>query len=225
MKTAFTFLIMLFAAATACAQSNILDTELPKWEIGADFLTFIDTTGRFQSYLIVKKRIGDRTKLRSRIGFTFEEIRNRPNNYPETDLLSGGPFGLLGSIGVEHYVRRGRASFFVGAEGVGSIFRHWERTDTDTRPRAVPPTIVKYRQYYSNQYYGLSLLAGVSVRVIDRFVISFDSAFRLGYQREYYNADTWLGDPLVLNSFGGRTLKRYIADFRPLSSFYFIYEF
>lgn len=225
MKTAFTFLVMLFAAATACAQSNALDTELPKWEIGADFLTFIDTTGHFQSYLIVKKRIGDRAKLRSRIGFTFEERRNRPNTFSETNLLSGGPFGFLGSIGVEQYVNTGRASFFIGAEGVYSIYRQWGRDDTDTRPHASPPTIRKYRQYYSNQYFGIHLLTGMSVRVLDRFAISFEGALRLAYRREYNNADTWTGDPLVLASSGGRTLKRYIADFRPLSSVYFIYEF
>lgn len=216
---------MLFAAATACAQSNALDTELPKWEIGADFLTFIDTTGRFQSYLIVKKRIGDRAKLRSRIGFTFEERRNRPNNFPETSLFFGGPFGVYGSLGIEHYIRKGRVSFFIGAEAFGSHYRLWENVDTDTRPHANPPTIIEYRNLYTDQSFGVNFLSGINCRVWDRFVISIESNLRLGYRRESSDVNNWQGDPLRLVSYGGRTLKRYLVDLRPISAIHLIYEF
>lgn len=152
MKNTILILILLFCysrgygqAETSPPEPHVAEAEVGRWELGVDLLPLIDTSYFLPASVLVRYRLSDKLKLRARPGITFEEGRNRPNSLPETDLLSGGEFGAYLSAGLEWYVKTGRVSVFFGAELFGSFFRRIERVDTDTRPFANPPTIVRIR--------------------------------------------------------------------------------
>ena len=78
---------------------------------------------RFKSYFILKYRISEHKKLRTRLGFRYYEAKRLPNAFSDKFLSSGGPLGFYGSFGFEHYLKKGRAALFLGSEISGSFFR------------------------------------------------------------------------------------------------------
>lgn len=235
----------LFLNTIAFGQSKFdtSDHKGGKWEVGVDLYSAFFTGKKLRSLsheelldpnrtlidlpilqnsIIVKRKLSNRTKLRTRLGFTYEEQENRPNRAPETNFLSGGPLGGYLSTGMERYFHKGRVSAFFGGEVFGYFFRHVQRVDSKNviGPGYTSRTV---RDYYSDQQYGMNSLLGIDVRIVNHLFLSAEVSLRLAYRQQYTDrVEHWDG---IVYSSGGVTLKRFIVSAEPISAVNLIYHF
>ncbi len=236
MKFLISLLLPLFAVSFCFSQSSQDDG---KWEVGLNVLPLFDssfyvvrssttgfhTVGSFANYLLVRYRIDETIKLRSNIGLTFDEVSSRPDNRPESSLVFNSDFGAYYSLGIEKYVHVGTLSVYLGGGLSGYYFRSIYKNESDTRPDAIPPTIYKIRDFYSERQYGLDALAGINVKVISRLFLSVESRLLLGFRKSKNDYKQYEGEMFLLTAYGGGTRKRYIANLQPISAVQIIYQF
>ena len=197
-----------------------------KWELGVDFLPYIDTTYTVRNSILIRLKLGDKAKFRSRVGISFQEIRNRPYTLvPNKDLLSGSPFQGYLSLGIENYLKEGRVSIFIGGDIFGTYYRRLEQSELDTRPLANPPTIYKIKDLYHEYKLGLNILSGVNVRLLPHLYISTEAFLQTAYRWQKEDYRQYEGEDLVLTVSGGRVIKRLIVDLQPISAIHLIYQF
>jgi hypothetical protein len=223
MKHILLLSLALFLFHTLSAQNTGADDG--KWELGADFLPLLDTSYSIKTSLLVRYRLNDKFKLRSRVGLNFEHTRNRPISYPETHLLSGDAIKSYLSAGFERYIHNGRVSVYLGAEAFGYYYKDVYKNDTDNSQYATPATVIFITDTYTDQRYGANVLAGFNFRIVKRLSVSVESFLHLAYRRErgYYEQ---LETPQRIPTFtGGRIIKRYIADIQPISALHLFYHF
>jgi hypothetical protein len=220
----FYFLSFFLLTVSLSAQTTFSNDK--KWEIGVDFLPLIDTTHSIRNSILIRRITGDASKLRCRIGISFEEIRNRPYTYTiNKDLLSGSPFQGYLSLGYERYLNNGKVSVFAGGDAFGTYYRQLEKKEFDTRPNATPPTIYKIKDLYHEYRFGLNLLVGLNVRIIQHLYVSTEAYLQTAYRWQKEDYQQYEGGDLELTVRGGRIIKRLIVDLQPVSAIHLIYQF
>jgi hypothetical protein len=224
----FYFLSFFLLTVSLSAQTTFSDDK--KWEIGVDFLPFIDTTYFVRNSILFRRQINDVSKLRWRLGIAFEDVKNRPfslilNNAHNKDLIYAKPFQGYLSVGYERYLNNGRISVFTGGDIFGTYYRDLTGAELDTRPLAMPPTIYKVRDLYQEYKLGLNLLAGVNVRIIQYLYVSTETYLQTAYRWQKGDYRQYEGEDLKLTISGGRIIKRFIVDLQPVSAIHLIYQF
>jgi hypothetical protein len=236
MKIAISLVLSLCIASSCFCQSD--NNDPGKWEIGLNVLplfdssfyvvesvgTFNGSTGTLASYLLIRRNISNTIKLRCNIGFRFDDTTTRPD-HSDSYFVSKRVFGSSLSLGAEKYVRMGRLSVYFGGAFSGYYLEDIFKREQDTRPNATPPTIYKIREFYSDRQYALEGLAGINLKIISGFYLSFESSFLVGYRKSIGDYKQREGEMLLLTTSGGATRKRYIANFRPISAVQLIYQF
>lgn len=236
MKFIISLLLSLFAVSFCFSQSNRDDG---KWEVGLNVLPLFDSsfyvvqsintgyhvTETLSSYILIRRSFSNTLKLRGSLGFRFEDSGNRPVDRPESSLVANSVLGTSFSLGAEKYIKTGNLSVYLGGGFSGYYLRSIYKNEEDTRPNAIPPTIYKIRDFYSDRQYGAEALAGINARVISNLYLSIESSFLFGFRKAKYDYKQHEGEMLLLTAYGGGTRKRYIADLRPISAVQIIYQF
>ena len=222
------------------AQSDL--SQDGKWEIGLDFLPLIDSSYTVRNWqiprqvvnprtgthgmILVRRVIGERSKLRGRAGISFQEIRDRPHTHiPNRDVVSDSPFQAYLSLGYEQYLKAGNISVYLGADAFGTYYRYFTKNEKDTRPFANPPTIFEISQLYHEYKAGLNLLTGVNIRIVPHLYLSTEAFLQTAYRWQKSDYRQYEGEELELTVWGGRLIKRWIVDLQPVSAIHLIFQF
>jgi hypothetical protein len=233
-------LLLLLCLALYCpihAQVTTEKTVKPnsRWEIGLDVLPFFRPTGQkvvslniddhiynFKGYLVLKRRLSSRIKLRSKLA--FNSFRRDYNDSTDPDEFSYvyKPVKVSASIGAEYYYKTGRLSAYVGIEPryqYNSLeYDYVKRINVDT-------FILRgtgYDDFHSTRY-AIEVPLGFAYNLSHQIQIALELSMVIGkFEEKYYGEDFQDG---ALYTYGGLDFKGRILEINPISAFHLMFQF
>jgi len=202
---------------------------LPKWEVGFDVVPLLskDSTAHWPGYFLVRYSPSNKLRLRTRFGFTtYRTASNMPFDPIGEDNLTGGPFGIYGSLGAERHFTVGRVGFYLGMEAFVQRFSDKNRIERDYSQTTIPPIPQQDTQYeYLERQFGLQFFPGIHVRITKNLALSIESHLRFSYRHVSRITEDYRGNPLVLNDYDETNNKTNIFKLYTLGAFHVAYGF
>ncbi|HZV71697.1 MAG TPA: hypothetical protein VFG10_19235 [Saprospiraceae bacterium] len=221
----FTFLTFFSSAQPESSFSQKKTDSNSKWEIGLDLLPLIDSSLSLQNTILIRKLVNEKSKIRVRLGIYSKQTNNRPNEFPETDLIFGNIIKGYLSVGYEKYISLGKVSVYFGGEAFGLYDRNIIKRERDTRTSSNPPEIFKTIDFTQKYTTGINGITGLNVQIINNFFISTEAILQVAYKWEKHYFEQFETEQYIRTVWGGRTIKRYIIDVQPISAIHLIYQF
>ncbi len=222
MKTVISFIIAMGSMYIVAGQNTKSDKP-PRWEIGLDILPLLkDTSYHMKESVLLKYRIGDKDKLRTRLGIYFDDVNNQPSHPPYTDTIWGNRPRVYFSFGVERLLLMGAN---VSVHWGFDAFIFYKKNDVYRHSKAlgIPPT--ENESWIDDREYktGINAFINGEYHFTDHFSLNVEAFCQLAYRHErYYNKE--YRDSQFFTE-GGRTIKRFLTQIQPISSINLIYKF
>ncbi|MBK7808353.1 MAG: hypothetical protein IPJ51_18985 [Saprospiraceae bacterium] len=222
MKTVISFIIILISVYTVAGQSNKTD-KLPRWEIGLDILPLLkDTSYHMKESVLLKYRIGDKVKLRTRVGIYFDDVNNQPSHPPYTDTIWGYRPRVYFSFGIEKpLLMVSKVHIYWGVDAF--IFYNKNDVYRHSKALGIPPTEneawIDDREYKT----GINAFIYGEYHFTDHFSLNLEAFWQFAYRYERYYNKEYRDNQLFTE--GGRTIKRFLTQVQPISSINLMYKF